>query len=542
MTVDPTPTATSPATQRGGRLSLVTHSVEKIARAHRWFTERYGLDLRSVALFRMGLAACVLTDLMMRSLDLRAFYTDEGIVPRERLLGAWGPKLFFSFHNWGGNVTSQALLFVLHAAFAVMLLVGYRTRLAVFMTWLLTASLHGRNYIILQGGDDLVRVMLFWSMFVPLSARYSVDAFVARERWGAPHAPARVLSLGTTVLVAQLLAVYVVTATLKTGPTWQEQGSAVYLALHHHAFVTRFGRLFAQLPVRVLQGVTWGVWWLETLGPLAFFVPFKTTVWRMAMVLAFMSFHFGLFLCMELGPFPWVAMACWLALLPSWFWDRALPWSVQRTGLATRLSRRSAYLSRFIEQLVERATPGFVAAPRARLTWVSTLLAGVLGSYAGYGTAYAASHGGSVQGKIFEPLLMSRLYANWGMFAPNPPSKSGWFVSVARQRGGREIDVWNGGRPVSWQEPELPSRTYRRERWRKFSDNIISNQHRVIRPYFLRWLCTEWNDEHASDGRVTEITLYHLAQTAQFPDKGYGPISKDQVGHERCPEAASGAN
>jgi hypothetical protein len=205
-----------------------------------------------------------------------------------------------------------------------------------------------------------------------------------------------------------------------------------------------------------------------------------------------------------------------------------------RNPLHEYLKRTTTALSGFLE-LVVRRLARHVPAPRFKPTWVSTVLVTVLASYAGYGTAYGAEHGGNVRGKIFDPLMISRLHANWGMFAPNPPSTSGWFVSVGQTANGQEVDVWNGGVPVSWEAPELPSATYRRERWRKFSDNIINPQHGVIRPFLMRWLCREWNEDHSGDERVEQLTLYHMAQTARFPLKGYGPAAKNEVAKISCP-------
>src|SRR5690606_14670972 len=101
-------------------------------------------------------------------------------------------------------------------------------------------------YLILQGGDDLLRVMLFWAMFVPLGARFSVDAALARTQ--PEQLPKRIFSVGSMTLALQLLAMYAVSAILKTGPTWHAQGSAIHLALHHHAFATPFGAWFRELP------------------------------------------------------------------------------------------------------------------------------------------------------------------------------------------------------------------------------------------------------------------------------------------------------
>lgn len=518
-----------------------------LSQAYGWFEQRYGLDLRSLALFRLATGYMLLYDLFSRALDLRAHYTDVGILTRERLVGGWGQKLFYSLHTFGGDTTSQAALFAVATVFAAMYFVGYRTRLASIVSWILLCSVQGRNYIVLQGGDDMLRVMLFWAMFTPLGARFSVDAVLARRLWEkqwlahAPEAPVpsrrlpkRVLSLATTVLVLQLLTVYFVSAALKTGPTWHQDGSAIHLALHHHAFVTRIGRLVAQLPVQILQGMTWQVWWLELVGPLLFFVPWGTFWWRTVQATLFITFHFGLFLNMELGHFPWVAMACWLVVLPSWFWDRPLLLATQKLNVRVRLRALAKRLEAFVIRHEDRLGEPY-RLPRVQPSLVGSAVVLVLACYAGYGAAYAMQHRGQVNGERFEPLLMLRLHANWGMFAPNPPNTSGWFVSVAKQRNGNEIDVWNDGQPVSFEEPALPNTTYRRERWRKFGDNILSGGHAAIRGYFLRWLCLDWNEDHSGPETIESITLYHMVQTANWPGKGYGPLSKNQLARETCP-------
>lgn len=518
-----------------------------LSRLHGWFEDHYGLDLRSLALFRIGLGYLLLSDLFWRSLDLRAHYTDIGILTRERLVGGWGQKLFYSLHVFGGDWVSQAALFLIAAVFALMLLVGYRTRLSIIMSWVMLCSLQGRNYIVLQGGDDILRVMVFWAIFVPLGARFSVDAVLAERSLLAeagkagPITPAtqrrlpkHVLSIATTVLVMQLLTMYFVSAALKTGPTWHRDGSAIHLALHHHAFASHIGQWFRQLPTAILQGMTWQVWWLELAGPLLFFIPWGTFWWRTVQAFLFISFHFGLYLTMELGHFPWVAMVCWLAVLPAWFWDRPLHWLTTKRGIRPKLRELSVKAQTLIVK--HQRWLGYpYKLPRVRPTLVATFFVVGVASYAAYGSAYAMTHKGSVHGEEFHPLLMSRLYANWGMFAPNPPNTSGWFVTVATQRNGNEIDVWNGGRPVTFDMPRVPSSTYKRQRWRKFGDNILSSNHAPIRGYFLRWLCLDWNEDHPGPQAIEKITLYHMAQTANWPSKGYGPLAQNELARENCP-------
>ena len=137
-----------------------------------------GLDLRSLALFRMCAALVVLADLALRARDLRAHYTDDGVLPQAYFLV---DKTRWSLHLLSGSAYFQAALFVLAAVFALLLLVGYRTRLATFVTWLLLLSLQSRNWMILNSGDVVLRLTLFWSLFLPLGARFSVDSLFAND-------------------------------------------------------------------------------------------------------------------------------------------------------------------------------------------------------------------------------------------------------------------------------------------------------------------------------------------------------------------------
>jgi hypothetical protein len=235
---------------------------------------------------------------------------------------------------------------------------------------------------------------------------------------------------------------------------------------------------------------------------------------------------------MDLGPFPWVAMVCWLIVLPTWFWD--VP--VHQTARALKLQRWwlgfSEKLLAWVYRQRTRLPEAGVALAKNNLAVLFILFG--LSSYTAYGTWYAALHRGAVNGKIFEPLIMIRLYANWGMFAPNPPSSSGWFVTVGKQKNGNEVDVWNHGAPVSWDPPELPSSTYKRERWRKLSDNLLSDHHKVVRPYFLEWWCADWNEHHQAGEQVESLDLYHMLQTVYFPKSAYTPLEKKLLQKHKC--------
>jgi hypothetical protein len=75
------------------------------------------------------------------------------------------------------------VLFAIAALVAIALLVGYRTRLATVLLALL-ASLQARNPTLIQGGDNLLLLLLFWGMFLPLGARFAIDAALDRRAGG----------------------------------------------------------------------------------------------------------------------------------------------------------------------------------------------------------------------------------------------------------------------------------------------------------------------------------------------------------------------
>ena len=91
--------------------------------------ELFGIDLRTVALFRIALALSLLADLFMRSVDIEVFYTDRGVMPRVLLDSQWNGAMYFTFHGIADSPFAVGMLFLVNAAFLLCLLVGWRTRL-----------------------------------------------------------------------------------------------------------------------------------------------------------------------------------------------------------------------------------------------------------------------------------------------------------------------------------------------------------------------------------------------------------------------------
>lgn len=277
----------------------------------------FGIDLRTLALFRVGLATLLLVDLALRARDLTAHYTDAGILPRAALLDTLSLGSF-SLHLLNGTLAFQALMFIVAAIFAVMLLLGSRTRFAAIASWVLLLSLQNRNPQILAAGDTLLLLLSFWSMFLPLGARYSVDSALDRQ-------PALIrngyLTVATLALLVQGALMYIFGALLKSDAQWIPHGTALYYALQLDYMVTPFGLWLSEFS-ELLQGLTYSIWWLEIAGPILIFSPIFHRTFRTLCLAAFIALNLGLMLCFELGLFPWVSLVMNLAFVPGWMWDR----------------------------------------------------------------------------------------------------------------------------------------------------------------------------------------------------------------------------
>jgi predicted DCC family thiol-disulfide oxidoreductase YuxK len=294
-----------------------------------FFERRYSLDLRALSLFRICLGALILGDLVWRARDLRTFYTDFGVLPRAAFLERFADPWIISVHLMSGTALVQALLFLVAAVFGLMLLAGYRTRLAAVASWALLISLQNRNPILLQGGDVLLRMLVFWAMFLPLNAYFSVDRALDNSEASPPQ---RVCTVGTLALMAQVAMLYWFSAWLKQSPEWGIEGSAVYYALSLEQFATSVGRYLLQFP-HLLRSLTYLTLAIEVAAPLLLFSPFWSGQARLAAILLIALLQLGLAVCMHLGHFPLVALVALIPLVPTWLWVRRdRPGDERQTG------------------------------------------------------------------------------------------------------------------------------------------------------------------------------------------------------------------
>jgi hypothetical protein len=505
-----------------------------LERVGAWMRERaklvFGLDTRSLAVTRISLGLIVVLDVLNRVSDYRFFYTEAGALPRMALLQHLQRREHISLFMASGSDWWAGACFAIEAAAAIAFLVGYRTKLANLVVWAMVIGSHARGSILLQSGDVVLRLLLFWCLFLPMGARVSIDS--VRKR--IVHAPPRhVLGIATTAIQFQMAAIYIWTVMLKTGAAWRN-GEAVWYALNvdHFAKQPLAGMLLEHQ--EVWSGLTHLTFWFEMIGPWLLLVPFFFGPTRVVAVGGFIFMHLGFWAGLEIGLFPWICIAGWVALMPGWLWQK-LGWVVPDGD-------------------AHDAVIGMPWARRATSRWGTGLRYAVSQSPALFFLWMAFQWNMStVDGKNWAvpPSVRwvghtLRLDQKWNMFAPFPLKDDGWFVIPGELVSGEFVELWQGGE-VAWAtdeekatwtkateapskdqtkaynlsraKPELISAMYPNQRWRKYMRNLWQKRYKKMRLYYGKALCVEWNREHTGREKLRRFNMVYMKEVTPKPGK-----------------------
>ncbi|QLG50499.1 HTTM domain-containing protein [Natrinema halophilum] len=503
--------------------SSPTDVIDRISQA---ITRRFAVDTRALAAFRIALGLLLIADLAARSRNLGAFYTDSGVLPRTALYSDY--STVYSLHAVSGEAWAISLLFVVAAAFAVAVIVGYRTRVAIVCSWLLLLSLHVRNPMVLNGGDVLLRMLVFWAMFLPLDERWAVDASPADSD------RATVSNVATMALLLQVVVMYVANAIHKTdGEMWLNGEAVVYVFSLDYQFTILLGNVLAEYH-DLLRLMTYLWVALVICAPLLLIL---TGLPRALLASGFVGMHVGMLATMRIGLFPLIVVAAFIPFYPPtvWNWISAL---ASRIGLAQPLHR---WLRRLDAVVPDRpaAGRGGIALPGPR----NLLSAGLEHGRAVFSTALPAlflvlivlSNAQAVgYTQVPDPgesvLDATETDQSWRMFAPEPLQTDGWYVVPGELENGTEVDAMYESE-VSWEPPPDGNAVYPSARWRKYLSNVWGADNTNHRSYLGNYLCDRWNRNHGTN--LEEIQIYYVAQPSQ-PYNETEPTNEIMIKQYNC--------
>lgn len=471
----------------------------------------FSIDLRSLALFRVTLGLMLVIDIISRLPNLRAFYSDEGVLPRavliERFANPWHVGLLLIT----GRPLIVTIIFFLGMLLAISLMIGYRSRLAAFLCWLFVISVDSRNPAVIHGGDEVMRLLFFWSWLLPLGARCSIDRALNPEASPSSHSYVSMASAG---LILQICFIYWFTAILKIHPVWYREGSAIYYVLNFDILASSFGKWLLHFPT-LLEWMTFATLGLELVGPTLIFVPFANGLLRLLACVSFMIFHLGLAMLMHLGTFPWIACIAWSVILPALVWDRLAKSGSRQTDPQKGMKAPEPM---FPPSVFHQAFSA--AALLLILAWnVAPLRNG---------------NGAGLKSPWWEIGSILQINQRWTLFAPYPTKDDGWYVIDAELFSGERVDPLRDGRPVTFEKPESIATLMKDSMWRKYLMNLWLKAYNPYRLHFGRYLCRTWNTAHSGDQQIKTMHIYFMLETTPPPGDPLPPAEKNLVWRHYC--------
>jgi hypothetical protein len=466
-------------------------------------------DTRALSLMRVLIATIILIDLSVRICDLEAFYSNTGVLPLTLLFeNLWNPY-YISIHTISGLWQVQFIIFIVSFFCACMLLIGYRTTLFTVLCWFLMLSLHNRNGLILQGGDDLLRMILFWNMFIPWGEHYSCDRLLEPVKQN--HTP--LISVALIAYLLQLCYIYTGSALLK-GPEW----STDYTALYHAYSIDQIAYAstkFIFYHSDLLKALTCLAYYFELLIPVLFFIPYKHGAFRTLAVIFIIIFHFLNSITLFIGLFPLIGIATSTGLLPSNVLDR-----FDRLTNPLKPTVTDFYLRiiNFLKTIISWKKPTHIHRPL--YTYAKTAILIFLTVFV---FDWNFSNISFVNKKLSDHFRFIgytlRLDQNWGMFAPGVFKQDGWYILEATNKQHQHFNLLQPTKNLSYKKPSSVVRMFKNDRWRKYSENFIFADNEVIRGYFCNYYTRIWN-EHHPENQINSLQIIYMEEMT-LPDYHY---------------------
>jgi len=432
-----------------------------------WLAATFTLDARSLAAYRIGLGMLLVADCLLRTRDFRLMFAADGMFPLATLARYHADATLWSLAAAIDATWWSGVVLALEGLAGAALALGYRTRLATILAWVAVVSVIRRTSPATNAGDIWFACQVFWSMFLPLGARWSLDA---RHRAADEPAITAVRSVASAALVLQLAAVYVGAGLSKCNPTWFA-GDALSHALSVHDHGTPLGMLLAATPW-IARPLQWAVL-LGELGMPLILLALPAPRIRGMIVAFFIAFHATIWLTMTVGLFAAIGIVAWLPLIPGPAWP------------AERPARRIVGLGR----------PASLACGLALLVATASFLQQV--------TPLAAL-------RLPRPLVAAAnlccLSQEWAMFG-GVPAQEQWVYGRGLLADGSLVDLLRGGRPLESERPAGGFTSLPHHRWHKFLWVLPRPNVNVFAEPVAAAIARDWNARHDADRRVVTLEI-----------------------------------
>jgi predicted DCC family thiol-disulfide oxidoreductase YuxK len=319
-------------------------------------------------LMRAAWAGIALIYLLRQWFDIDLYYTDAGFLPRDLVYLITRQDWVFSILFASGESWYAWMWYLITLCTLTCSMLGIAPRMSTITGYVVLASLHERNAMILGGGDTVLRTVGFILMLAPGIDTLSLSRL--RKQYIAWKGTRMLLPQVTMpawpyrLLLWQVIVIYLTSLWWKLlGDMWWD-GSAVGAALHHMVFINwSYGVMNVFMPFAVFANhatLLFEAMWALLLipSPLWQRIPLigRLPIKRLLLA-AGLLFHGSIALLMDVGCFPFAMLVTYLGLLDendrAWlkrFVDRRSmhPIDVLYDG-SCRLCRRSAFSLKMLD-------------------------------------------------------------------------------------------------------------------------------------------------------------------------------------------------
>ncbi len=473
----------------------------------------FAIDLRSLAIFRISIALVMLVDLARRAADLSSMYASGGALSLAAVHDYYGKLWKWSFHLWSDAWGYQAFLFGLASCCAIALLVGYRTRFTTCLAWMLTCSLNTRAPLLMNGGDVLLCMGLFWGIFLPLGARFSIDT--SRQR----QVPDRdtILSIATAGILLQVAMMYLFTGLWKCNPIWLS-GDALTIALSDVTVTRPLGHWLLNYP-SLLHLLTYCTLGLELLGPLLLFSPVGTRYLRPAVLVCLLGLHIGIELTLTVMVFSYASLALLMLFIPGSWWTRFS--DILRSWKVPSVTEKPPINS---QPPVEAVVTAF-----RWPAWCKRLGVVLGGCCIGYALLFNIFTLTYRQGwpaglnSFYQIGTVLSFGQRWTMF-DKPQEHLYRFAFYGRLKNGQPVELLRE-QTISQDDP-FPRKTapFPTQRWMQLHREATAQAGSIFRYDMARYLATYWNQTHSDAEQFLDgdLTVYRANLAGEvLPDSLY---------------------
>ena len=438
----------------------------------------------------------MLYDALARLPFATLFLSDQGVLSRAEHLELFNRPWALSIYFGLADPLQVKAAMLVHALAALALALGFRTRLASIVCWIMLVSLQNRNPLILNGGDTLLCLYAFWAMLLPLNARLSLDRLLSPANPSSTYYHA----IPGFAIVAQTIIVYAFTWLLKSGELWLN-GDAVAYVLRNLGLVSAGGVWLQQFDSlhRPLTILTYHWEWF---GLLLALCPWANATTRSIAIAGFVAMHLGFAATLDLALFPFVSILGWVILIPAPFWNR-LPSPKNLSPLP------------FLRRL--RGGPIMNPGPWSTIVALHAIVLVFIWNLSGLPDSPLKNQ---VPKPIANALHLFKLRQKWSMFAANPPRTSTWYAIEAQLVNGDSYDLLAPDQLFSLSNPKVFTDRLPDRRWGKFLGNIAKRRYQDLRENFVSHFVERWNAAAPPERQIHNARLLSVKERVD-PARGY---------------------